>query len=153
MQEKQDNKAIYDAIKELKKPKIAELIPLLSKPLEKAGYIEFHLDEPDMGREVSITFSCLDSKSERDDAHSRKELKKLVETAFKPTNWRLMSDGISYRLGYLSGRIRAYETEEELKKLVEKTPELIKKAKAQTKTDNKDNELSIEGKNGERILL
>lgn len=30
-----------------------------------------------------------------------------------------MSEGVSYRLGYLRGRLRAYESEEELKKLVE----------------------------------
>ncbi len=31
----------------------------------------------------------------------------------RETNWRLMSDGISYRLGYLNGRLRAYEGEED----------------------------------------
>jgi len=30
-----------------------------------------------------------------------------------------MSDGVSYRLGYLIGRLRAYESEDDLKKLVE----------------------------------
>lgn len=29
-----------------------------------------------------------------------------------------MSDGISYRLGYLSGRLHAYESEADLKRLV-----------------------------------
>lgn len=67
MQEQRDNKNIYDAIKDIKKPKIAELIPLLSEPLGKEGYIEFHLDEPEMGRDVYVGFSCLDSKSERKD--------------------------------------------------------------------------------------
>ena len=30
-----------------------------------------------------------------------------------------MSEGVSYRVGYLTGRLRAYESEEELRKLVE----------------------------------
>lgn len=120
MKEKEDNKHIYDAIKEIKKPKIAELIPLLSPSLEKAGYIELHLDQPEMGKDVFLGFSCLDSKSERDDYDSRRTLKKLVDAALKDTNWRLMSDGISYRLGYLSGRLRAYEREEDLMNLVTK---------------------------------
>lgn len=47
--EKEDNKHIYDAVKEMKKPKIAELVPLLSPVLEKAGYTEFHLDKPENG--------------------------------------------------------------------------------------------------------
>lgn len=36
------------------------------------------------------------------------------------TNWRLMTDGISYRTGILTGRLRAYETEEDLLRLVKK---------------------------------
>jgi len=60
----------------------------------------------------------LDSKSDRKDYDSRKTLKKLVDSALEETNWRLMSDGISYRLGYLNGRVKAYESEEDLRKLV-----------------------------------
>jgi hypothetical protein len=93
-QEKEDNKHIYDAVKEMKKPKIAELVPLLSPVLEKAGYIQFSLDKPEMGRDVYVGFSCLDNKSDRDDYDSRKTLKKLVDSALIDTNWRLMSDGI-----------------------------------------------------------
>ena len=152
MQEKRDNKHIYDAVKDIKKPKIAELIPLLSGSLEKEGYIEFHLDKPEMGREAYVGFSCLDSKSDRKDYDSRKTLKKLVDSALEDTNWRLMSDGISYRLGYLNGRLRAYESEEDLKKLAMKSSNL--KAK-QTSSDAtvKNNTYTIKGKNGEDIIL
>ena len=148
--EKEDNKHIYDAIKELKKPKIAELIPLLSEPLQKAGYIEFHLDKPEMGKDVYIGFSCLDSESDRDDYSSRKTLKKLVDGTLKDTNWRLMSDGISYRLGYLNGRIRAYEHEEDLKVLVAK--DLKVKPKKSEELDRPD-QYTINGKDGETIIL
>lgn len=72
-----------------------------------------------MGRDVCVGFSCLGSKSDRKDYDSRKTLKKLVDCALEDTNWRLMSDGISYWLGYLNGRVKAYESEEELRKLVE----------------------------------
>jgi hypothetical protein len=122
--EKEENKDIYDAVTEMKKPKIAELVPLLSPILEKAGYIEFHLDKPEMGRDVYVGFSCLDNKSGRDDYDSRKTLKKLVDSALSDTNWRLMSDGISYRLGYLNGRVKAFEGEEALKNLVMKAKKL-----------------------------
>lgn len=129
--EKEDNKHIYDAIKDLKKPKIAELVDILAPPLKEAGYIEFRLDQPEVGKDVIVGFSCLDSKTDRDDTYSRKVLKKAVETALQPTNWRLTSDGVGYRLGYLSGKLRAYETEEELKKLVENRSKLFKtKAKS-----------------------
>ncbi len=118
--EKEDNKHLYDAMKEMKKPKIAGLSTILAPALEKAGYIEFSLDKPEMGKDVFVGFNCLDGRSERNDRDSEKTLKKTVEKALQDTNWRLMSDGISYRLGYLNGRLRAYEREEDLKKLVER---------------------------------
>lgn len=77
-----------------------------------------------MGRDVYVGFSCLDNKSDREDYDSRKTLKKLVDKALIDTNWRLMSDGISYRLGYLNGRVKAYEGEEALKELVMKNKNL-----------------------------
>lgn len=131
--EKEDNKHIYDAMKEMKKPKIAELTPLLQPLLEKAGYTDFSIDKPEIGKDVFVDFSCLDAKPDRNDYDSRKTLEKLVKKVLEDTNWRLMSDGISYRLGYLSGRVRAYEREEDLKQLVIKGRKL--KPKQQTKQE------------------
>lgn len=150
--EKQDNKHIYDAVKEIKKPKIAELIPLLSKPLEKAGYIEFHLDKPEVGQDVRVGFSCLDSKSDRADYDSRHALKKLVEKTLADTNWRLMSDGIHYRLGYLSGRIRAYEREEDLKDLVMKRKDLKPKPTSNKAADKKGSQ-TLRTPDGKEVIL
>lgn len=48
LREKEDDKHIYDAIQEMKKPKIAELGIILSSALESVGYIEFSLDKPDI---------------------------------------------------------------------------------------------------------
>jgi hypothetical protein len=72
--------------------KVAQVADLLAKAAAKAGYID----------------------------DSRTHLKKLITTALADTNWRLMSEGVRHRLGYLSGRLRAYESEDELRKLVEK---------------------------------
>ncbi len=155
LKEKEDNKHIYDAVKELKKPKITELIPLLSEPLEKADYIEFHLDKPEMGRDVFVGFSCLDSKSDRDDYDSRKTLKKLVDSILQDTNWRLASDGIScisYRLGYLNGRVRAYEGEEALKDLVIKSGKLKPKQTSSLAT-NKRADRTLKTPDGREVIL
>ena len=149
--EREDNKHIYDAVAEMKKPKIAELAPLLAPVLEKSGYIEFSLDKPELGKDVYIGFSCLDSKPERGDYDSRKTLQKAVRKALEDTNWRLVSDGISYRLGYLSGRLRAYEQEEDLKKLVLKQGRI--KPKKISEEEKKKNAYRIKGKNGEDIIL
>lgn len=152
MKEKEDNKHIYDVMKELKKPKIAELIPLLSPSLEKAGYIELHLDKPEMGKDVYVGFSCLDSKSDRGDYDSRKTLKKLVEAALEDTNWRLMSDGISYRLGYLNGRLRAYEREEDIKNLVMKSKKLKSKQTSSDASMNTRNR-TLKTPDGREVIL
>jgi hypothetical protein len=150
--EKEDNKHIYDAVKEMKKPKIAELVPLLSSVLEKAGYIEFHLDKPEVGKDVFVGFSCLDSKSNREDYDSRNTLKKLIDQTLVDTMWRLMSNGISYRLGYLNGRLRAYEREEDLKNLVMKSG-VHKPKRTSSKDDMDNNACRIKGKDGETIIL
>ncbi len=120
MKEREENKHVYDAIASIKKPKIAELVTILAPVFKKAGYIELSLDKPELGRDVVVGFNCLDSKPSRDDYESRKTLRTTVDKVLQNTNWRLMSDGISYRLGYLSGRLKAYEGENALKSLVTK---------------------------------
>lgn len=145
--EREDNKHVYDAIKEMKKPKIAELSTILTPALEKAGYIEFGLDKPEMGRDVIVGFNCLDSKSYRNDYDSEKTLKKTVEKALEDTNWRLMSDGIHYRLGYLNGRLRAYERDEDMKNLVERN------IKTQKKKIDKTASNPLKTPDGKEIIL
>lgn len=152
LKEKEDNKHIYDAIKDMKKPKIAELSTILSSALEPVGYIEFSLDKPDIGKDVIIGFSCLDGKNERSDYDSEKTLKKTIDKALADTNWRLMSDGIHYRLGYLSGRLRAYEREEDLKALVMKSKKLkLKKVDDEPKQRGSDRILKTP--DGKEVIL
>lgn len=116
--EREKNKDAYKAAAKLKRLKIAELTTVLSPALELEGYIEFNLDKPEIGRTVVAPFSCLDNKSSRSDYESRKVLKKKIAELLGDTNWRLMSEGVSYRLGYLTGRLKAYETEEDILALV-----------------------------------
>jgi len=149
--EKEDNKHIYDAMKEMKKPKIAELTPLLQPVLEKAGYVDFSLDKPEMGKDVFVGFNCLDTKSDRNDYDSIKTLEKLVKKTLADTNWRLMSDGIHYRLGYLNGRVRAYEREEDLKNLVIKDRKLKPRRQADELLETKNR--TLKGSDGREIIL
>ena len=118
----------------------------------KAGFTEFSLDKPEMKKYVSVGFSCLDSKSDREDAASRKMLQKAIKDALEPTNWRLMSNGVSYRLGYFSGRLRAYEDEEDLKKLITK-PMLQKAKDRESNKVSEKNPYVLKGKDGVDILL
>jgi len=110
---------VYDGIKQVKKLKINQLKELLEPVFNKDGYSDFKLGDPQVGREVSLDFSCLDTKDDREEYQSKKTLHKALEKALIETNWRVMSAGVSYRLGFLTGSLRAYENEEDIKKLVE----------------------------------
>lgn len=110
---------VYDALKQVRKLKIVQLKELLEPISIKEGYSDFKLGDPQIGREVSLEFSCLDTRDEREEYQSKKTLHKAFEKILEETNWRVMSSGVSYRLGYLSGHLRAYESEEDIKKLVE----------------------------------
>lgn len=114
--QKYDDKA-YQVAVNLKKLTVLEIEKLLSEKLERKKYIKFTLDKPDMGRFVTIPFNLLDANSTRNPNISESTLKKLIKDTLGDTNWRLMSDGIRYRLGYLSGTLKAYEQEEDLLEL------------------------------------
>lgn len=61
-----------------------------------------------------------------------------------------MSDDISYRLGYLNGRLRAYERGEDLKELVIKSKNLKPKSEGVSPTKNA---YTIKDKNNGDIIL
>ena len=62
-----------------------------------------------------------------------------------------MNDGINYRLGYLNGRLRAYEREDDLKLLVAKSKELLK-PKKKVNSSKKDRR-TLKDKEGRDIIL
>jgi Zn-finger nucleic acid-binding protein len=107
-----------EAVKKLRKLTVLDLEKVLVPLSEKAGYVRLQFGNPDLGRDLMVPFTAHDSKSDQTEGFSTSELQKIIKKALADTNWRLMSDGILYRLGILSGRLRAYELEEDLLKLV-----------------------------------
>lgn len=89
---------------------IPQLETMLRKELVKNGFAKLSFSEPRMAREVDIDFRVYD-KTDRSEDDSRKKLKKLLKILFKHTNWKLMSDGVHYRLGTVTGRLKALERE------------------------------------------
>ncbi len=118
--EKDDNKELYDKVTKIKKLTVIELEKLLAPALEKENYIHLQLADPEIDRNVIVPFTVQDSKTGRESRASEYDLKKILKKIFKDTNWRLMSEHVSYRPGILSGRLRGYESEEDLIKLVKK---------------------------------
>ena len=79
-------------------------------------------------------------------------MKDLVLYGNRVTNWRLMSDGISYRLGYLNGRVKAYEGEEAMKELVIKNGKLIPKQTSSMAADKGDGK-TLKTPDSKEVLL
>jgi len=102
----------------IKKLPVAGLRDLLSPLLEKEGYIKLEFAKPEIDRDVIIQFDIQDSQSIREEYDSVHRLQKIIKLALDKTNWRLMSEGVYYKLGILSGRLRGYENDEDLLKLV-----------------------------------
>ncbi|HAT74057.1 MAG TPA: hypothetical protein DCS08_03560 [Candidatus Moranbacteria bacterium] len=118
--EEEDNKELYDAIAKIKKLTVFELQNILSPICEKAGYVKLEFEKPEIQKDVTLGFSLQDSKSGRSEWDSVHDLQKLIRNTLKETNWRLMSDGVNYRLGFLTGKLRGVEGKEKLLNLVEK---------------------------------
>jgi hypothetical protein len=114
MKEREKNKSLYQAATKLKKLTVVELEKLLSKILEKKGYVKLVFDKPEIDQFVIIPFTVQDDNPKRKDRESELDLRKIINKILKKTNWRLMSEGMTYRLGYLYGRLKGYEREEDL---------------------------------------
>lgn len=98
------------------------LVPLC----EKQGYTRLTFGTPEMGKDLFVLFTIYDGNPKRTSLASTHDLQKHIKKGLRDTNWRLMSDGCSYRMGIVIGRLRAYEREEDLLKLVRKQDSLSK---------------------------
>lgn len=116
----EENKNVYEAIENIKKLTIVELQNLLTPLIEENGFVKLELEKLEISRDLIISFSLQDSMPNRKEYDSVHELQRLVRKALESTNWRLMSGGISYRLGFLSGRLRGIEGNEALRDLLKK---------------------------------
>lgn len=110
---KYDN-SLYEKTIRTKKLSIVELEKLLFETLEKEKYIKLSFDKPEIGQFVVVPFTVQDADTSRKDHISASNLQKLIKSALEGTNWRLMSEGTHYRLGYVSGRLKGFEREEDL---------------------------------------
>ncbi len=118
--EKKDKDPLIQQARQLKKLTVMQLGKLIEDAFEKEGYIDLKLGKLEIGKYVIIDFSVIETKGDRKEYNSQNALKKLLNGLLENTNWRLMSDGIHYRLGILTGRLKAYEREEDLVKILKK---------------------------------
>lgn len=116
--EKKDKDPLIQKVRNLKKLTVSQLGKLIEDTMEKAGYKGLKFWKPEMGQYVIIDFSVNETKDDRQESDSISTLKKLIKSILEDTNWHLMIEGINYRLGILTGRLKAYEKEEDLIKIV-----------------------------------
>lgn len=126
--QKYDN-PVYERSLQLKKTTISDLEKLLSENLEKSKYSKLSFDKPEIGQYVIVPFTVQDADSSRNERVSSSELEKLIKTLLEDTNWRLLSNSVMYRLGYLKGQLKGYEREEDMLKLAGKKEEPKPKSK------------------------
>ncbi|MCL5411921.1 MAG: hypothetical protein M1150_04290 [Patescibacteria group bacterium] len=125
---------VYQKSAQLKKLSIAELEKILSNLLEKESYIKFVLEKPEIGKYVIVPFTAQDSDLSRRSTKSVDNLRKLIKETIEETNWRLIGDNVDYRLGYVSGRLKGYEREDDLLEILGK----------KKKTESPESELDYE---------
>lgn len=113
---KYDDHAYQQAIK-VNKLGIVDLEKKLSELFEKEKYIKLSFDKPEIGQFVMVPFTVQDADSTRKGHESTNNLEKILKPVIEETNWRLVSNSLSYRLGYVSGQLKGYEQEEDILKL------------------------------------
>ncbi|MFH0936933.1 MAG: hypothetical protein V1808_01415 [Candidatus Daviesbacteria bacterium] len=120
--QKYDSPAYQYAV-QLKKISVADLEKLLNEHLEKEKYIKLSFDKPEIGQYVIIPFNVQDADSSRKEYTSIANLQGLLKESLEGTNWRLLSNSAFYRLGYISGKLKGYEREEDFIELSGKKKE------------------------------
>lgn len=119
-QKEQKLKEFYEVDK-IEKLTIPALEIRLQKVIETAGFIKFSFDRPEMKAWTTVSFSQQDP-TDRDDKKSIKAATQCIVQSLASTNWRLTGN-INYRLGYLTGKLKAYERDEDLLKLAKEIKE------------------------------
>lgn len=107
----------HEKLLSVNKITITDLEVLVNKALADSGFTRLSIGEPEIDRHVLVPFTVQETKPKRRDRESIADLYDLLKTALKDTNWRAPKDLISYRLGFLSGKLKGYESEDDLLKL------------------------------------
>jgi hypothetical protein len=110
----------YEQVKKLKELTIAELSDLLSKELIKTDFKGLTITNTEVKKDLIVSITVQDTRHGRAEWDSRSALKKEINRLLENSNWKLMTEGVSYKLGLLSGRLRGLDNEKELVKMIKK---------------------------------
>lgn len=102
--------------------RIAELI-------EKHGYTKITFEKPVFTKHTVIPFSVQDP-TDRNEEQSIKQLQKILLRDLFETNWRLVKTDLSYRMGYLTGKLKGFEQDDDMMKIAKEIHEKRNKGKS-----------------------
>lgn len=114
----------FDTVQRIKIPQLEQRISQLT---EKEGYTKFSFEKPVFTSHTVITFSVQDP-TDRSEKESRKQLLKALQVDLFETNWRLVSAELTYRMGYLTGKIKGFEQDDDIMKIAREIHEKNGKA-------------------------
>jgi len=117
--EHKEEKSRADATERLTVPHIKRKVRSLSeeKDLEAIKFDDLEVSP----QSTYLKFSVEDPQATKENYRKRcLDFKKDIEGDLKDTNWRLMSKGISYHLGIMSGRLRVYESDDDIYNLIKR---------------------------------
>lgn len=117
-EERERHKSLYDKVAKIEKLSIFQLEARVRTELEKVGFAAVRFEKAESGQCVVLPFSFQETKADRSARSGELAAQRVLKHALEPTNWRLMSDGISSRLGQFEGRLKGFDNEEDLLKLV-----------------------------------
>ncbi len=113
---KEENKTLYEKAANTERLNIFEAQKRMKDSVKKSKFTKLKFEDPNMGTDVTCEFRVYETNPDREEKQACKDLETLISEAFNNTNWKLMSDGISYRMGILRGRIRGLEKEKDILK-------------------------------------
>lgn len=120
--EHEEEKERADTIERLTVPNIKRKMSALfeEKDLEEIKFGDLEVSP----KSTYLEFSTEDSEATKENSYKHcLDLKKEIVSELEDTNWRLMSEGVSCHLGIMSGRLRVYESGDDIYNLVKRESE------------------------------
>ena len=114
--EEKSSDPVIPLVKSISIKTVIQLEDLIIKAMKNKGYDRLVFGNPVIDKDVIIPFTIYEI-NERTESESTYELKRILNKALLDTNWRLMSEGITYNLGILTGRLRGYQGEKSIYEL------------------------------------
>lgn len=122
---------LWEVINQIQKLTISQVESLIAKELHSKGFVKLNFESPQLDRHIIVPFTIQDAQS-REQRKSVLKVAKALKEVLLLTNWRLIDpqNSLEHRLGIISGRLKAFETDEDIQKLASQ----ILKTRAQSVT-------------------